>query len=99
MPSASITRLAHFSVPVLFTLDLYFCRTQDIADVASYLGVKNTELVNFTMNPPPIGSNTDRVRFYRRFYNAIILFLLIQEQVLQHFCSAIFTSVDVLCSL
>jgi replicative superfamily II helicase len=62
----------------------------DIADVASHVGVKQSELLNFTLNPPSASNNDPVIRFYRRFYNAMILFLLIQEQPLNKLSDQLF---------
>jgi len=55
----------------------------DIEKVAIQLGVNYSELLSYKRSPPSNGTNTSRVKFYRRLYAAVILYRLIQEVPLQ----------------
>lgn len=60
-------------------LDTLYKEHPDAKAVADYLGVSHSQLCTFTFSNPSLSNNSELVKFYRRFYNAIILFILIQE--------------------
>jgi hypothetical protein len=48
-------------------------------DVTNYLGVQRGQLCSFSFNHPTFGCMSETVNFYKRFYSAVLLFILIQE--------------------
>lgn len=54
----------------------------DVEPVAEMLGINRGELLSLSNRPPPFGCCSPKTLLYKRFYSAIILFRLIQEQPL-----------------